>query len=168
MDKNKSKYEELVDYLYLRSNVDSGFRADLRRAAVPVTEHYCWDVLHKFGLNINSDLERRSGSLVASIVGSNRYKRDGKMSIGAALAKCYGNGASSSAAELKMRRLLAVRTNEELCSVLRPLLMLISSRTNQPLDCKRLLKEMVRFENDREAIRVRWASDFYTRSSVEK
>lgn len=155
----KNREQSFVDFAVGRLAVDSGFGAALRRADNPATEYQAWEHILNW-CNIEKDWERRPYTTIAAAVARAKPAADGSLGIGKAIAACYEEGNKSDSAKAKLRRLLACGTAEEACTVLRPLLSLISSH-GVPLAYGRLLNELLHFG---ERTKTRWAVDFYGRS----
>lgn len=161
MDNAKKSREEIfVEFVLERMKKDTAFAAALRRADNPDTEYQSWEYLAKW-CNIDKDWERRPFVTIAAAICRAKIDTDGICGIGKAIAACYDDKNQSDQAKAKLRRLLACDTIEEACSILRPLLSLISSR-NVVLCYGRLLKDLLDF-GDGEKIKVKWAVDFYGR-----
>lgn len=144
-----------------RCKADKGQAARLRRADNPATEYQSWDYLARLGVDLEKPWQRLPFMTVACAIAKARPERNGKLKLGQAIARCYDKGNSSDQAAAKLRRLLACSELEEVSRILRPLLMLISSRVNQPLDFERLLNQLRRFGFDDERIKTQWAQEFY-------
>lgn len=64
---------------------------------------------------------------------------------------------------MRLRRLLACTTSEELLQVIRPMLTFIDHQTSQSLSYAHLLDDLIKFDIPyrRESIKMRWAQDFW-------
>ena len=87
--------------------------------------------------------------------------QNGTLSLGRGLALCYSDGNANAQAVAKLRRVLACTDLAELVRVLRPVLALIDSRVNQPLDFVKLLRQLRYFEFDNSKTKAQWAQEFY-------
>ena len=135
------KCAAFVDYLFTQCERDKGFAARLRRADNPATEYQCWEVLVQFNVNLESQAERLSYTIIAAAIARNKAMTNGSITLGEAISKAFEDGSKSHQANMRLRRLLACDTTEEACRILRPLLSLIQSRVNAPLNFTFLLKD---------------------------
>lgn len=159
-EQQTSREERFVAFVLKRSQEDTGFAARLRRADNPDTEYQSWDTLATFGVNLEQDAERLPFALVGAALCRFKPERDGTESLGLALRSCFGDNADQGV--VRLRRLLACDSTEEVCSIVRPMLTLITARTRKPLSFARLLRDLLRFGGSAsERIKLRWAQDFY-------
>lgn len=158
MEKQSDKAEQFVAYILGRCATDNGFAARLRRADNPDTEYQSYEILSPFGINIEHDHERLPYCLIGAALARAKMEHDGTASLGKALKSCYEDGAQG---DIRLRRLLACTTLEELCRILRPILSLLESKSKQTLSYARLLREMTFFFHDTKRIKLRWAQDYY-------
>jgi len=162
------RIERFVDSILERCVRDKGFAARLRRADNPATEYQSWEILASFGVDISNDFQRLPFATVGAAIARSKAEKNGRLRLGRAVAACYDDGNDSSQAKARIRRLLACHDIEEVCRVLRPVLSLIASRVQVPLDYKILLRQLINFSWNPKRIQVQWAQDFYARtSSVE-
>jgi CRISPR system Cascade subunit CasB len=153
---------------------DSAFRAAFSRADNPDLDYRCWEYLLRWRCNITDSKERRAFTLIGAALARMKEKQtdDGKIVIGQAIARCYDdegmrNGSEKDSAMSKFRRILACRSTEEACDILRPILRLIDSRGIR-LKYTDLLKNLLSSDYGfNEWVKPRWARDFYTFSSKD-
>ncbi len=165
--RRRSRGEGFVAFVLKRCQQDKGEAARLRRADNPATEYQSWETLAAFGVDLEKPWERLPFACIAASLARSKQEQDGNCGIGRALAGCYDEGNESDQASARLRRLLACDSVEEACRILRPLLNLINSRGRHSLNHACLLDELCRFHWDSQAIKVRWAQDFY-RSAMEE
>lgn len=150
---------------------DKGLAAHLRRADNPATEYQSWDFLAGYRINLEYPAERLPFATVAAAIAKAKPTSNGNLGLGRAIAFAYkdDHGNQSDQAKARLRRLLACDELTELCRILRPLLTLIDSRVNQPLDYARVLRQLHQFgiaahKGDsqwQQNIKAQWAQEFY-------
>ena len=165
-----SREERFVSYIIQCCQRDKGTAARLRRADNPATEHQCWDILARFGIDLTLDSQRLPFAVMAAAIAKSKFDHNGTLTLGQALLACYDNDRDSDPAQARLRRLLACHDVAELCRILRPLLSLILSKVSAPLDYQRLLRQVLRFAfaDQQQAIRTQWAQDFFTQPDSEQ
>jgi len=140
---------------------DHGFAAALRRADNEATEYQSWEILSSW-CNLEKEWQRLPYALVGAAIAKAKPGADGYLGIGQAIAKCYEEGNQSDQAKARLRRLLACKTVQEACSILRPILGLASSK-GAKIKYSKLLDDLIRFNP--EYTLSRWAQDFYGRGA---
>jgi CRISPR system Cascade subunit CasB len=165
-NQTSSRFERFTQFVVDRCQKDKGFAARLRRAANPDTEYQSWEFLAQW-TNLEWADQRLPFATIASAIAASDAKRNGSLTLGQAITKCYEDGRESDAAKAKLRRLLACSEVVEVCRILRPLLKLIQSRVLEPLDYVRLLSQVWRFRytNSIQRTRAEWAQEFYGRAA---
>lgn len=161
------KEQQFVQFIVERCNQDKGFAARLRRADNPATEYQSWDILGPW-VELDNPWQRLPYATVGAAIARSKVGKNGSLSLGKGLADAYAEKGSTEQATARLRRLLACTDVQEACRVLRPVLTLIDSKLNQPLDYGKLLRELRYFG---EKSKVRWAQDFYgqrTKSNQEE
>lgn len=162
-----SKEQQFIQFIIERCNQNKGFAARLRRADNPATEYQSWDILGPW-VELDNPWQRLPYATVGAAIARSKVDKNGSLSLGKGLADAYAEKGSSEQATARLRRLLACTDVQEACRVLRPVLTLLDSKLNQPLDYGKLLRELRYFgENSK----VRWAQDFYaqrTKSNQEE
>lgn len=144
----------------------SAASAVLKRAYNPKMEPESWEYLMRaervdVRINIENDDERLPYTAIASAMAKAKVEKNGKVKIGEAIARCYKDGNQDDQAKIKLRRLLACETTEEVCRVLRPLFSLIDAKANVQLDYAALLKDLLYFHRDNKSVKSHWAQNFY-------
>ncbi len=168
-EKNNSSYDKatrFVNDVIEKCSGDKGFAAHLRRADNPATEYQSWEILAYYGVDIEKEYQRLPFALVGAAIAKAKVTQNGKVKIGMAIARCYEDGSESSPARARIRRLLACEELSEVCRVLRSILSLVHSKTEQPIDYIMLLQQLLRFNWDRKRVQVQWAQDFYSRGTA--
>lgn len=154
----KDKTESFVGFVIEKLKVDTGFGAALRRADNPATEYQSWEHLASW-CELDKPWVRLPFATIAAALARAKPQKDGYMGIGQALAACYGK--NTDPAKARLRRLLACRSTEEACRIMRPILSLIASKgQGSALDYSSLLRDLLYFG---EKQRLKWAEDFYGR-----
>jgi len=158
--KTKNKEQQFVEFIINRCNQDKGFAARLRRADNPSTEYQSWEILAGW-IELDQIWQRLPYATVAAAIARAKIDKNGDLSLGKSLSLSYVEKDPtqySDQAQARLRRLLACNDVREVCRVIRPILTLISSKMQQPLDYGRLLSELRYFG---EKSKIRWAQDFY-------
>lgn len=163
-----SRESRFVDAIIERCGQDKGLAARLRRADNPATEYQSWELLATYGVDLEKERERLPFVTVAAAIAKAKVERNGKSSLGRALAECYEDGRDSNQAKARLRRLLACTELAELVRHLRPVLTLINSKSGQALDYQRLLRQLRSFAYDPQRIKAQWAQEFYNQPLADK
>ncbi len=161
-----SKSAAFIKYTIERCQGDNGLAAALRRADNPDTEYQSWEHLASF-IDLEQSRQRLPYAGVAAAIARAKAEHNGSVGIGRAIARCYDEDNQSDQAKAKLRRLLACDQTEEVCRILRPLFSLIDSKAGVQLDYARLLDDLLRFSNDSQRVKSRWAQDFYRHGDSE-
>lgn len=156
-----SRSSSYVDYIIRRCQQDNGVAAMMRRADNPDTEYQSWEILAGFSIDIEKTYERLPYATIGSAIAKAKVEQNGVTGLGRAIASCYDEGSDSQQAKAKLRRVLACKTVEEVCRVIRPLFSLINSKSALMLDYARLLEQLLKFHWQPEKVREQWAGDFY-------
>ena len=156
-----SREERFVTGVLKLCGDDKGVAARLRRADNPATEYQSWELLAKYGVDLEKAFERLPFSSVAAAIAKAKVERNGNLGLGQAIAASYEKGNNSDQAKARFRRLLACDDLVELCRILRPLLSLIDSKAGAVLDYVRLLKQLRRFAFSPHQVKAQWAQEFY-------
>ncbi|MDD5228075.1 MAG: type I-E CRISPR-associated protein Cse2/CasB [Methylococcales bacterium] len=145
----------------------SAASAALKNAYNPKTEYQSWEYLARaekrvgIYIDIENNDERLPYTTIASAMAKAKVEKNGTVQIGQAIAQCYDDGNESDQAKMKLRRLLACDTTEEVCRVLRPLFSLIEAKANVQLDYAKLLKNLLDFHFYSKDVKASWAHNFY-------
>jgi len=164
-----SKGQAFVDYVINRCQTDKGVRAALTRADNPATEYQSWEVLAGFHVNLEHENQRLPYATIGAAIARAKAEKNGTVSIGQAIARCYDDGNVSDQAKAKLRRLLACETVTEVCRIVRPLLSLIESKSKSAIDYVGLLNDLLWFghADSQTRIKARWAQSFYGKKTAE-
>lgn len=161
-DTNHIGWEErFVKGVIQKCGHDKGVAAHLRRADNPATEYQSWELLASFGVDLEWENQRLPFVTVACAIAKSKAERNGTLTLGQAIGRCYEDGKESNQAKARLRRLLACSDLPEVCRILRSVLSLINSKVSQPLDFIRLLRQLRRFPFDDKQVKAEWAQDFY-------
>lgn len=155
-----SKEASFVNFILELCQNNKGAAANLRRADNPNTEYQSWETLGPW-VDLENPYQRLPYATIAAAIARAKTPANGNLTLGKALALAYaekGSADYSDQAKARLRRLLASTEIAEVCRLLRPLLTLIVSRVNEPLDYAKLLTELRYFG---ERSKLRWAQDFY-------
>ncbi len=146
---------------------DKGQAARLRRADNPATEYQSWDFLASMGVNLEYEKKRLPYATIASAIARSGVEGNGTQTLGEAIAACYPDQSDNSPAKARIRRLLACDDMEDLCRTLRPLFSLIDSKTSQPLNFVKLLKQIKSYAYGAQRIKTQWAQEFYGKQAED-
>jgi len=168
-EQERSREERFIQSVISRCEQEKGVAARLRRADNPATEYQSWELLATYGVDLEREQERLPFATIAAALAKAKADRNGSLSLGRAIIACFDGDPESKQAKARLRRVLACHDLPELCRILRPLLTLISSRVDQPLDYVRLLRQLRFFgiasrRGDNQwlqNIKAQWAQEFY-------
>ncbi len=144
---------------------NKGIAARLKRSDNPATEYQSWEVLASYGVDLEKKYLRLPYVTVAAAIAKVKPEKPGKLTLGQGIASCYENGNTENQARAKLRRLLACHDTAEVCRIVRPLFSLIHSKSRQTLDYARILKQLLKFYWDSQAVKAQWAQEFYRYNS---
>lgn len=169
----KLDIDPFVQYVFNRKASDKGFRARLRAAVSPQKEPAAWEYLVAY-TNLNFEDTRKIYVLIGSSIALDSATNDGVNPLGFAIAKAWDLAKQvklsiqTTKAELvdgpasaRIRRLLACRTVEEACEVLRPLLAIIRNKAPGQLSYSKLMRQLRYFSKDPEKIKAQWAQEYF-------
>ena len=159
----QDRCQRFIDHTIDRIQKDRAMRARLRRADNPDMEYQSWEYFVRFGVDLQNRRECKAFATVAAALAREEPKADGNLSIGSAIALSYRDGNNNDQAKTRLRRLLACKTSEDACNVLRQLLRLVASK-GQSVKFKKLLKDLLYFS---ERTKEQWAQDFFRSPSAE-
>jgi CRISPR system Cascade subunit CasB len=146
--------------------------AALKCADNPKKQEKSYDYLAPFYIDFNSPNEVLPYATIAAAIAKTNSKENGHVGIGRAIARCYDTIDKNDnkkeidpQAKVKIRRLLACDSTEEVRRVLRSLFSLIESRNVKNINYVSLLRDLESFHLDwkRELTKQYWAKDFYNR-----
>ncbi len=167
--KTVSKGHGFVSYAINRWQDNNGIRAALPRADNPATEYQSWEVLAGFkGVNLEDEDNRLPYATIGAAIARAKAQKNGSVSIGQAIARCYQDGNTDDQAKAKFRRLLACHSVAEACRIVRPLLKLVESKGNSGVNYANLLNDLLKFSRpeNQTGIKARWAQDFYRKNTA--
>lgn len=160
--------EAFVNYvMQCVKNNNNKIVAALRRADNPATEYQSWEQLTKFNVALDRPSQRLPFTIIAAAIAKAKIESNGIDNIGQALAKCYEDKNKSEQAKIKLRRLLACESTEELCGILRSFLCLIQARTSS-INYIQLLNDLLNFKRNSQRIKAKWAEGFYKAFKCEE
>lgn len=136
---------------------DTAFRAAMRRADNPATEHQSWKYLAPY-CNLSQDAERQAYALVGASIARCRPESNGKQNLGDALSCCTLDASGEDPMERRLRRILACDDTQELIRILPPILRLLEKNEKVSLNYIRLLEDILRFS---EKTKLQWAKQYY-------
>lgn len=159
MEQENKEFLQIASVINRCKN-DKAFSAALKKADNPDTEYQAWEYLADYEVPIDKDEKRLPYAIVFASIAKSSCGRDGKKKFGEALAAAYQDdgGKESDSAKMKLRRLLACDNVVEVCSVLRPMLQLITSR-GVDISYTDLLKDLKYFDSERTL--AQWAQNFF-------
>ncbi len=166
--KPADKPTKFVEFVIKKCEQDKGYAARLKRSDNPDTEYQSWETLASFGIDLVKERWRLPYVTIAAAIAKAKVENTGRLSLGKAIASCYEDGNQSDQAKAKLRRLLACQDISELCRILRPLFSLINSKTSQPLDYIKILKQLLKFSWDGQTVKAGWAQEFYSGKSLNQ
>ncbi len=167
--KKKSSADNFVEFVFRQKKEDKGFRADFRHAQSPAQASRAWPYIVPFA-DIQREIVRTAYVLIGASICWEDAEFNGKCGIGTALRKAWSDQERdlddpASPAVVRLRKLVASTDALGLCLQLRPLLSLIRSKGIHDLDYARLLKDILYFDRDPDAVKARWISEFYAKPS---
>lgn len=163
---------KFVDYVLRTCKNDKGFAARLKRADNPSTEYQSWEILSNW-IDLESSRDRKCYGLVGASLARSHDFKDGSLGLGRALNLVFfqtnGSGdISKSASAVRLRRLLACTSSEELIGILRSLLRFLDSK-GIGYSRAQVLDDILWFDHDRSRDRIRatWAKEFFRAQTKE-
>lgn len=161
-DKSPSGWEgRFVEGAIQQCLDNKGLAARLRRADNPATEYQSWELLTRYGVDLEREYQRLPFVTVAAAIAKAKVEQNGALRLGQAIAACYEDGRESDQAKARLRRLLACIDLPEICRILRGSFSLIDSKVSPSLDYIRLLRQLRRFPFDAQQVKAQWAQEFY-------
>ncbi len=156
----ESKQEWYVRAVIDRIKKDTAMAAALKKADNPATEFKAWEYLADYKVDLEKPRERIPYVTISAALARAKPDKDGLLSVGQAIARSGKDGVPGDQERARLRRLLACDTTEEVCSILRHLLSLLSSRDIK-ISYGKLLNELVWFEKDPQKTKAKWAQSFF-------
>lgn len=156
-----------VEKVIARLRDDTAFRAAMTRADNPSTAAQAWRFLLELGnVDLENEQETRAFALVGAAMARERTESNGLQSLGRALQMCNAEpGKIDDSVERRLRRILACDSRKELIPVLRQIIRYVQNCEKVSLDYERLLRDILHFN---EKVKIRWASEYYSRPNQEK
>lgn len=157
----KKRCHAFVHFIIERIGNSKACLAALRRADNPTTEIQSWEYLAIFHVDLSKSYERLPYATISAMIAKSKIRTNGTAWIGHALARCYEDGNNNDQAKMKLRRLLACDSIEEVCRILRPLFSLIHAKGSLTLDFAQLLYDLLDFQGNSQSVKSSWAQNFY-------
>lgn len=159
---------KLLAGVIARCKNDSAFRAALKKADNPDTEYQSWEYLAEYGVNLEFEDSRYPYTTVFAAAARSDKSSDGSLKLGQALLSVYiepykhdfDNARKSEPARARLRRILACDSTAEVCTILRPVLRLITSK-GIAVSYGLLLRDLKYFNNHPEQTKASWAQQFF-------
>lgn len=151
---------KLLAGVIVRCKNDSAFRAALKKADNPDTEYQSWEYLAEYGVNLEYEDSRYPYTTVFAAAARSDKPADGNMKLGRALFEAYERDRDSEPARARLRRILACDSTAEVCTILRPVLRLISGK-GIAVSYGLLLRDLKYFNNHPEQTKASWAQQFF-------
>lgn len=155
----KINAEHLVNSIFRIKSEDKGNSANLRRANNPSTQHYAWPIMVRLGFSLKSEKNNAIIPLIASSIVDESSNVNGT----ACFARIMGGLAKDSPSlEIRFNRMLNATNTVELCGLLSANIRLVQSKaSDQRIDYIALTKDLINYDFKRDAIRAKWAEQFY-------
>jgi CRISPR system CASCADE complex protein CasB/Cse2 len=167
---NKTDIPEikLLSSIMKRCKDDSAFRAAIKKADNPDTEYRSWEYLADYGVNLEYEESRYLYTTIFAAAARSGKSTDGCLEFGKALVAAYADSGSndyihareSEPARARLRRVLACDSVKELCTVLRPVLRLITSK-GVSVSFGLLLRDLKYYNIHPEQTKASWAQQFF-------
>jgi CRISPR system Cascade subunit CasB len=151
---------KLLAGVIARCKKDSAFRAALKKADNTDTEYQSWEYLAEYGVNLEFEDSRYPYTTVFAAAARSDKSSDGNLRLGQALFEAYGRDSGSEPARARLRRILACDSTSEVCTILRPVLRLITSK-GAAVSHGLLLRDLKYFNNHQEQTKASWAQQFF-------
>ncbi len=155
--RSKEFIKKFVDYLFSLKGKDKGLVAYFKRADKEVSEWKIWQVLYRFGVDLQYDDERRAFALIGACIAKSKQNTNGSVGLGRAfhIATDKEDGNFSP----RFMRVLSAENINELIVVLRPSLAYLTAKCGN-LDFGGILYDILAFKNNRDDVRKRWAENY--------
>lgn len=162
--------KRFIPYLFSLKK-DKGLRALMRGALSSARQSGALSYLEVADCNINILREdhREAALLVMGFVGLDPADKNGEIPFAKALSSIYRNDVNNDEPGLaRLRRLLSCRDSSELCVVLRSVLKLILSKTNQGIDYEALLRDLLMFNTRPEYVKAKWTHEYFSKNQPQR
>lgn len=90
------------------------------------------------------------------------------LGLGRAIALCYEGGSNNEQAQMRLRHLLDCENLDEVFHLCPSLIKIITNKTHIVLNHNLFLQDLVKFDQNADAIKKRWAQEFYSRTAPKE
>ncbi len=150
-----------VNYIFKNKENDSAFRAAMKNAAKENLEWKAWPYIERFIGDITNKDKRHIYAIVGEAVAKSHRNSNGTLSFGRAMRTVENDEGGEDSYSPRMARILSYDDLDDLLDVFKQVLAFLDSR-DVNLDYSSVLDDLLKakFENNREQLKARWASDY--------
>lgn len=163
MSELSAKY---VNYVFENKENDAAFRAAMKNATKESLEWKAWPYIERFIGDINNKDKRHIYAIVGEVIAKSRKSSNGTLSFGKAMRAVQNDSGESEEISYspRMARVLSFDDLDDLLDTFKQILAFLDSR-DISLDYVSVLDDLLqaRFEDNREKLKARWASDYLRR-----